>query len=217
MPESAQAPKAVLLVFARSPAPGKVKTRLAKDVGAEAAVRVYRFLAEGVWREVAPGGFARWLFFTPAGEEDLVKRWLPGADRYLPQPDEEDLGFRLAFAFEAAFRSGADKVVVVGTDVPELTAALVRQAFDLLEGHSAVLGPSHDGGFWLLGICASGRVSFDGIEWGTSKAGRGMLHNLRSAGHLVAELPVLTDVDTLKDLKRFPYLTALTGNDLEGA
>lgn len=217
MPEAARASTPVLVVFARNPELGRVKSRLAKDVGAEAAARVYRILAEGVWRETAPRGFARWLFFTPAGEEALVRGWLAGADCYLPQPDAEDLGLRLGFAFDAAFRSGADKVVVVGTDIPELTGVLIERAFQALEGHSAVLGPSRDGGFWLLGLRAPGRASFEGIEWGTSKAGEGMLVSLRNAGHSVAKLPMLTDVDTVQDLNLFPQLAALSGIELEGS
>lgn len=199
----------ILVVFARSPVLGKVKSRLAADIGDAATLRIYRAMAQGVWERTAGGQFARWLFFAPVDEGEVVKAWLAGADRYVPQPESENLGDRLAHAFEAAFNSGAEQVVVVGTDLPGLTSTLVEESFHALRDHSAVMGPSTDGGFWLLGLSAPGRVSFAGIEWATSSAGGAMMRNLRKAGHQIASAPELTDVDTVDDLRRVPELWAL--------
>lgn len=206
----------VLVVFARSPVLGKVKSRLAAEIGDAAALRVYRAMAEGVWERTAGGRFARWLSFSPADEGNVLRAWLPGADRYVPQLESENLGDRLAHAFEAAFGSGAELVVVVGTDVPGLTWTLVEESYRVLADHSAVMGPSTDGGFWLLGLRAPSRADFRGVEWGTPRAAEGMLKNLRSAGHSVAMAQELVDVDTADDLRLFPELLALA-DSIKGA
>jgi rSAM/selenodomain-associated transferase 1 len=198
-----------LVVFARSPVLGKVKSRLAADIGDAAALRIYRAMAQSVWQNTAGGQFARWLFFTPIHEEKSIREFLPGADRYVPQSESENLGDRLERAFETAFGSGAEQVVVVGTDLPGLTSKLVQESFLALDDHSAVLGPTTDGGFWLLGLAAPAKVSFAGIEWGTSSAGGAMINNLRKAGHQITSAPELTDVDTVDDLRRVPELWAL--------
>jgi rSAM/selenodomain-associated transferase 1 len=166
-------------------------------------------MARHVWDTTAAEGLSRWLFYAPEGDEAALRRWLPGAARYCRQATAEDLGQRLSHAFSLAFDAGASRVAVIGTDLPGLTGGLLEEAFDALESDPAVLGPSADGGFWLLGLRKPVRADFSGVEWGTPRAAEGMLRNLRSAGLSVAMAQELVDVDTEDDLRLFPALVAL--------
>ncbi|HEU0078310.1 MAG TPA: TIGR04282 family arsenosugar biosynthesis glycosyltransferase, partial [Longimicrobiaceae bacterium] len=144
-----------MLVFVRAPEPGRVKTRLAAAIGAEGALRVYRRLAEHTLAEVrtlADDGVEVRVHYTPADAGAAVREWLDDGPVYLPQAEGGDLGMRMRDAFARAFADGAECVVIVGSDLPELTAALLRRAFDALDAHPAVLGPARDGGYYLLGL-----------------------------------------------------------------
>jgi rSAM/selenodomain-associated transferase 1 len=190
-----------VLVFVRAPQPGRVKTRLAAALGDEAAVRVYRRLAEHTLAEaraLAPAASLR-IHCTPPQSLSAVSAWLgPGAE-YLPQHGG-GLGERLRTAFDEAFAAGFDHVVVVGSDLPDLSAEHLRAAFDALDQAPAVIGPARDGGYWLLGL--AGRVPgvFDGIPWSTDEVFARTVYRLRAAGMEPALLPVLADVDEAADL-----------------
>jgi hypothetical protein len=103
-------------------------------------------------------------------------------------------------AFRAAFEDGADRVAIIGSDLPELSAALLRRAFDALESHAAVLGPARDGGYYLLGMRMMVEGLFDGIPWSTKEVLARTLERLRAAGIEPAVLDTLTDVDEVADL-----------------
>ena len=189
----------VTLVFVRAPVAGRVKTRLAAALGAEGALRVYRRLAEHTLREArALGGEVR-VHFTPADAGPKVRAWLGEGPRYLPQA-AGDLGARMEAAFRAAFNEGADRVVIIGSDLPELSAALLRRAFDALESHKAVIGPARDGGYYLLGMRTMIDGLFDGIAWSTDEVLARTLGRLRAAGVEPALLDTLSDVDEADDL-----------------
>jgi rSAM/selenodomain-associated transferase 1 len=190
-----------VLVFVRAPQPGRVKTRLARALGRAAALRVYRRLAEhAVAQARALAPFARLrIHHTPADAEAEVAAWLgPGAD-YLPQHDG-DLGDRLRTAFDEAFAAGFSRVVVVGSDLPDLSSDHLRQALQALDDAPAVIGPAKDGGYWLLGLARPVRGVFDGIPWSTDRVFGLTLDRLRDAGITPALLPVLADVDEAADL-----------------
>jgi rSAM/selenodomain-associated transferase 1 len=189
----------VTLVFVRAPEAGRVKTRLAAALGAEGALRVYRRLAEHTLREArALGGEVR-VHFTPADAGTEVRAWLGDGPRYLPQ-SAGGLGTRMEAAFRAAFEDGADRVVIIGSDLPELSAALLRRAFDALESHAAVLGPARDGGYYLLGMRTMIDGLFDGIPWSTDEVLARTLERLGAAGIQPALLDSLSDVDEVDDL-----------------
>ena len=189
----------VTLVFVRAPEAGRVKTRLAASLGAEGALRVYRRLAEHTLREArALGGEVR-VHFTPADAGDEVRAWLGDGPRYLPQ-SPGDLGARMEAAFRAAFDDGADRVVIIGSDLPEIAAALLRRAFAVLESHAAVIGPARDGGYYLLGMRTMIDGLFDGIPWSTDEVLARTLDRLAAAGIQPALLDTLSDVDEVGDL-----------------
>jgi len=190
-----------ILIFVRAPEVGRVKTRLGAEIGAEAALRVYRRLAEhavGEARALGDDIDVR-VCFTPVDSGDSVKRWLGEGARYLPQSDG-DLGGRMEAAFDAAFAAGHRRVVIIGSDLPGLTAGLLRDALELLGHHPAVLGPARDGGYYLLGLESMIREIFHGIPWSTARVFGATIERLASLGITPALLPLLADVDVAADL-----------------
>lgn len=190
-----------VLIFVRAPQAGRVKTRLAAEIGAGAALRVYRRLAEhavGEARALGPGVALR-IHFTPGDSGDEVRGWLGEPGGYLPQADA-DLGARMRTAFEDAFAAGFRRVVIIGSDLPDLSAEVLRRAFALLDAHPAVLGPAADGGYWLLGMREMIGGVFDGIAWSTGGVLAATLARMRAAGVHPALLETLADVDTAADL-----------------
>lgn len=191
-----------VLVFVRAPELGRVKTRLAAVVGPGAALRVYRRLAEHTLREAAAlagEGVGVRVHHTPADAGDAVRAWLGPGPAYLPQADG-DLGRRMEDAFARAFADGAERVVIVGSDLPDVSASLLRRAFAALDDHPAVLGPARDGGYYLLGLSRMTDGLFDGIAWSTPEVLPATLTRFRAAGVAPAMLEALADVDEVQDL-----------------
>jgi rSAM/selenodomain-associated transferase 1 len=188
-----------VLVFVRAPEAGRVKTRLAAGIGAEAALRVYRRLAEHAVREALATGAEVRVHFTPADRGGEVRVWLGDEVRYFPQA-EGDLGERMEAAFDAAFADGAERAVIIGSDLPDLSAELLREAFALLDSRMAVLGPARDGGYYLLGMRAMVPGVFHGVPWSTDAVLARTLERMRDAGAEPALLATLADVDEAADL-----------------
>ncbi len=182
-----------LLVFLRWPEAGRVKTRLAADVGGQRAAMAYARMTAEVRATVLEWDRpdTRCVFLvTPDDRADEMAGEGQG---------DGGLGARLQRAFTREFGAGARRVCVIGTDCPSLTADDLDDAFDALEEHDAVLGPALDGGYWLLGLSAPHPAAFDGIDWGTSDVlaqTRFRLEGLR-----VTELTSRRDLDTLADLE----------------
>ncbi len=188
-----------ILVFVRAPEAGRVKTRLAAGIGAAAALRVYVRLAEHALAQARASGAAVRVHFTPADAGDAVRAWLGPGAAYLPQA-EGDLGERMRSAFDAAFAAGFRRVVVIGSDLPDLSAELLGRAFALLDGHEAVLGPARDGGYYLLGLRRPVPEVFQGIAWSTAEVLAATVARLREMGIEPALLETLGDVDEAADL-----------------
>ena len=203
-PRPGPAPSAscAILLFVRAPESGRVKTRLAAEVGAEAALAIYRRLAEHAVAEArALAGEADLrIHFTPADAGDTVRAWLGEGAVYLPQAGDDDLGARMRAAFGAAFAAGYGRVVIIGSDLPALFADALRRALAQLDLQRAVLGPARDGGYWLLGLREMVPGVFDGIAWSTGSVFSATVERLRAAGCEPALLEVLGDVDEAADL-----------------
>ena len=186
-----------LLVLARVPVLGQVKSRLAAEIGAPAALAAYRELL-AITRAAAAGAGVHgtaWL----AGPAAAVAAWAWPELAVCTQPPG-DLGRRLAAAFAAAFAAGAGRVAVIGTDCPGLRAAHLTRAFALLADHDLVLGPAADGGYYLLGLRQIQPALFQHKAWGTASVLADTLADARRLGLRVAQLPTLRDVDTAADL-----------------
>jgi rSAM/selenodomain-associated transferase 1 len=194
-------PRAAVLVLARWWASGPVKTRLAAEIGEAAARAAYRALAEQVWRGLAHPVLARHLWTTPPERRVDAGKWLHGAERLETQA-EGDLGARLVAAFDAALTGGAPWAAAVGTDAPEVDAAMVLQAGAALAAADVAVVPALDGGYALIALRAPEPRLFDGIPWSTPEvlsATRARAAQLRLR---VALLEPVADVDNFDDLKR---------------
>jgi rSAM/selenodomain-associated transferase 2/rSAM/selenodomain-associated transferase 1 len=163
-----------LLVFTRYPEPGNAKTRLICVLGKQGAADLQRQMTEHLVDEarklLAIHPVSIRICFDGSDERNL-QTWLGPEWGYAPQ-GSGDLGRRMAAAFESAFQDGAERAVLVGTDIPDLTAPILFQAFRELESSELVLGPAEDGGYYLIGLQRSAfeRAAprlFSGVSWGT--------------------------------------------------
>ena len=212
----APAPDAsLLLVFAKAPRPGGVKTRLAAGIGEDEAARLYRAMGREIVDRVRGGPFRVRVCHTPADAGDEVRDWLGTEGLEFAPQCEGDLGERMADAFDQAFRS-ADRVAIIGTDVPALDAGHVERAFVLLEGEEgcdAVFGPARDGGYYLLALRRPAPALFEGIPWSTGEVLERSLARAEAEGLGVRTLTALADIDRPEDLALVDSVsTVSTGN-----
>jgi hypothetical protein len=190
-----------LMVFLRAPREGAVKTRLARGVGSRAALALYRCFVEDLVHGVCGGNHTTILCYHPPGEASAIEAWLGKRLPLWPQ-EGSDLGERMAGAFARAFASGFRSVVLVGSDIPDLPRKHVTRAFAHLDRGDAVVGPSDDGGFCLVGFRAESfhREVFTGIAWGTPLALSQTLERIAATGVGVHRLPPWQDIDRPEDL-----------------
>lgn len=188
-----------LLVFAKAPEVGRVKTRLGSEIGHPAATRLYRRMGRGILDRVRRGPYRTVVLYDPPGSRDAVERWLGPGLEYRPQAGG-GLGERLADAFDWAFRE-ADRVCVIGTDAPRVDEALVKRAFSALEQRGAVLGPAEDGGYYLVGLDRPRPELFQEIPWSTPGVLEATLARARASGVEPTLLRRLRDVDRASDLQ----------------
>jgi hypothetical protein len=191
----------LLVIMARYPTLGKVKTRLAREIGKTGALRVYRQLLEHHRREFRRSPFDVEWRYTPARAP-----FRKLARRARPQP-AGDLGERMGRIFAESFARGYRRVVMIGTDAPEMSQRTITRAFKLLASNPAVLQPTEDGGYALIGLSRMMDV-FSDIEWSTVRVMAQTRRRLKRLGVRHAELPVTFDVDTAEDLRQ------LTGKEL---
>ncbi len=189
-----------LVVFAREARMGRVKTRLAAGIGVVDAWRFYRHTLARTLRVLGNDRRWRcWLAATPDGA--FLGDPLCPPDYWRISQGSGDLGQRMGRVM-AALPPGP--VVIVGADIPDIRAADVARAFRLLGAHDAVVGPAADGGYWLIGLKRRPRLPdvFGGVRWSSSHALADTLANL-PAGHTVAYLDELADIDDAEALERW--------------
>ena len=187
-----------LFVFLKYPEPGKVKTRLAADIGADASANLYRDWIGLVLRNVqAVRPSIRIVGYFDGGTIEQFAAWYPLVDDWLTQ-SSGDLGERLTSAFEWGLARGSP-VLAIGTDCLELTATHIMNAVARLNDHDAVFGPATDGGYYLVGTSRFVPGFFDGIRWSNSKTLADHLERCEKLGLRVALLEELADIDTADD------------------
>ncbi len=189
-----------LIIFARYPVAGIAKTRLITELGAERAAQLHRRMTENIV-QVACSSCAEGqitLYFTGASKRKF-RAWLGDGLDYKKQP-RGDLGRRICKAFFEAFNSGAERVIVIGSDVPGITPAIIQQADEALIEHNVAIGPAIDGGYYLLGLARPVPDLFAGINWGTGSVLAQTLCIINKLGLSVKKLQTLNDVDRPPDL-----------------
>ncbi len=183
-----------LAVFARSPVPGRVKSRLAPGLPAPLAAALYAGLLADVFAAVsaavADERLAYWADDPGAAPEGFLARRQHGGD----------LGERLRNAFAELLPGESDRALVIGSDTPPLTTAHIDDALAALETRDAVLGPTRDGGYWCVGLRRPAPELFADIPWSTPDVFTRTLARARAAGLGVATAATLDDLDTPSDL-----------------
>ena len=176
-----------LIIFARSPRLGRVKSRLAKEVGPIEALRLHRLLTMHLLEKVARNPmWQSWIWVTPepaTWPKDIPRK----------RQTKGDLGRRMGHAIRTL---PAGPVVLVGTDIPELNVGHIRRAFTALQRNDAVFGPAEDGGFWLVGVRRRVHLPhlFDGVRWSSEHALSDTVANLGPA-RSYALIDMLVDID----------------------
>lgn len=190
---------AQLAVFVRPPEAGTVKTRLAAELGEDAAARLYTAFVEDtltLCSRVRDAGRVDVALWT-AGPAALVSEWAERLGTAVQLQPEGDLGARLSKAFEEGLRR-YERVVVIGSDLPTLPIELIGAAFDSLENSRFLLGPAHDGGYYAIGAANRAQPSFNGVRWSSRTAMADTI--AANAATPPAILPPWYDIDEPEDL-----------------
>jgi rSAM/selenodomain-associated transferase 1 len=190
-----------LVIFTRYPVPGRSKTRLIAVLGAEGAARLQRRLTEQIVeraRTLAAPSLSIQICYAD-GEDRSMRRWL-GHQLDYRQQARGDLGSRMLAAFEQAAADGMRATVIVGSDIPALTASLIDEAFVHLAAHPLVIGPAKDGGYYLIGMRRVWPELFRGIPWSSQSVLPRTLDRARTLGLGFHLLSTLGDVDRPEDL-----------------
>ena len=194
--------EAVLVVFAKTPVPGRVKTRLIPELGEAGAAELYKALLERTLRTAAGSEFKHIeLHCTPSLDHPLLQSCRDEYNLSLHLQRGEDLGERMHRAISQVLFNNAS-AVLIGCDIPDLTAEDLNTAREKLEGDcDVVIGPARDGGYYLVGLKREQEALFKDMAWGTA----GVLETTRrriKENHLkYFELPARMDIDRPEDLK----------------
>ena len=188
------------MIFTRNPEPGKCKTRLAATIGNQAALEIYKFLVRHTATlSKSLQGVDRYVYFSAhLGDGSL---WDPTCFEHRLQ-EGADLGERMENAIKETFAAGYTRVVLIGSDLYDLTTEDLEQAFRQLDRHQVVLGPASDGGYYLMGLRHLQPGLFENKHWGTQTVLEDTLADLRKTDTCL--LPVRNDVDRYEDIQGNP-------------
>jgi hypothetical protein len=202
-----------LILFAKYPVKGKIKTRLAETLGDDFVYWFYKICAEHTFSEVDKliSVIDIIYFFYEGNKEDRVKDWV-GRDFIFCKQSGSDIGIKMRNSFSRVFTSGIHKAVIVGTDIPDLTSEIIVEAFNSLNDCDVVISPSEDGGYYLLGMKKLYPFLFQDIKWSTDKVLNQTLDKIHTKGINKKVLKTLNDIDTEDDLK--DWLNNSTSNSL---
>lgn len=191
-------PENLLIIFAKNPVLGRCKTRLAKGIGPENALAVYRILLQHTAQTTSSLKVDKEVFYTDfidhedSWDSTIFKKGLqrPG-----------DLGQKMQAAFEAGFKKGYQKIVLIGTDLISLEASDIEKAFKALDSNTVIFGPALDGGYYLIGLSQMKPELFKNIPWSTAEV---LTKSLEKIDHTYQLLQIKNDIDTVEDLAEIP-------------
>jgi rSAM/selenodomain-associated transferase 1 len=191
-----------LLVFIKNPIKGQVKTRLASSVGNEEALRIYNELLNHTRKETSDLACNKLVCYSHYIEDN--DEWQKaGFIPYLQHGD--DLGERMSNAFDEAFENN-HKVVIIGSDCPQMSTAMIQTAFDALSNNPIVVGPTFDGGYYLLGMSRFFPELFQNIEWSTDSVCQITIKKAKEIYQITPSmLARLSDVDYIEDWKKYGW------------
>ena len=200
-----------LIIFAKAPIPGEVKTRLCPPLDADEAASLHGSLVlDAIERTKGLQGATLYVAGTPDLAHPFFKVMEGRYGARLLLQRGPDLGARMMNAMQDAFDQGAKDVLLTGTDLPTLPRTHLIEALKLIKSHDVVLGPTTDGGYYLIGLHKMVPALFDGIAWSTDSVFAETKKKIESVGLSLGLLPECRDVDQLDDLK---FFIALIGKD----
>ena len=188
-------------VFGKYWEPGYVKTRLAADIGPTAAAKLYREFLQQTLQRHGQTGDKRSLFFSPGNRQSEFRQFcLPEWE--IQSQSTGSLGDRMRHYFQKTLERQDDHSVLIGSDTPRLSREIIEQAFQGLQSHPVVLGPSQDGGYYLIGMSGSVVDVFEDIAWSSPKVFEQTIEILKTRQVPWLELPAQNDIDEWEDLKQ---------------
>jgi rSAM/selenodomain-associated transferase 1 len=196
--------KSAILIFAKAPLAGLVKTRLIPFVGEQNAAKLHQAMvvqSVSVAARCQSQNCDLQLWCTPDTSHELFKNLQRDVALSLHEQTGDHLGVRMHRAFQQAL-SEHDQAIIIGTDCPTISHEILEQAFHTLKTNDAVIAPAEDGGYVLIGLKKAAKELFTGIPWGTGNVFNLTVNRFRSIGFTWKELPVQWDVDRPQDLQR---------------
>ena len=193
--------KNLLLIFTRNPELGKAKTRLAKTVGDETALEIYKFLLERTRDISSKVNADKAVYYSVKIRENDI--WNPNIYQK-HQQFGDDLGIRMLNSFKNGFEAGYKKVMIIGSDLYDLSEKNIEKAFVALDTNDVVIGPAEDGGYYLLGMNSLQENVFKNKEWGTASVRKDTLKDL--SDKKVKVLAFKNDIDVYEDILDIPEI-----------
>lgn len=194
--------KRAIILFTRAPLAGKTKTRMMPELSPKACARLHACFLKDIGRETEKTGADLFICYTPVGKEEILRSLLPARASYFPQ-EGDGLGERMHRAFCRVFEKGYDACLLLGSDVPEVQAEDLKQAFSLLEHHDVVLGPTTDGGYYLAGMKKPTPGMFRNQTYGTGSVLKDTVKSIQEAGLSTGFIKTLSDMDEPEDLRAY--------------
>lgn len=194
--------KQAVILFTRVPIPGQTKTRMMPELSPADCARLHTCFLKDIRKELEKIEADLYIAYTPKGNADRLKWIFGGEAEYFPQKGS-DLGEKMSHALENVFGMGYDSCILMGADVPELLSESVVRSFELLIEHDVVLGPTVDGGYYLVGMKKPQPAIFQVKSYGKESVLAGTLRAAEDAGLTVGLTDLLADMDTVADLNDY--------------
>jgi len=195
--------KNALIIFVKTPIPGQVKTRLQPHLTENQSAELYcSFLRDLDKKFKTADDFDTWYAVSPEKfNEDILAAFVQ-MDHYFLQ-EGQDLGERMQHAFQILFEKGYERLVLIGSDIPSITTDIISQAFQSLQTNDCIIGPSKDGGYYLIALSHLHAEIFDDLPWSTSDVMKKTIDILKKNGLTYKLLAEFEDIDTYEDLLAF--------------
>ena len=193
--------KSAIIVFAKYPSEGKVKTRLGASFGNQFAIAFYKLCAEHTFNvlEELKDKFDCYLYYGTEDNIQQIKKWVYTSFGLVPQV-KGDLGEKMLRAFQDIFSKGYKKVIIIGTDIPDITREKLVSVFNELDNFDVVISPSYDGGYVLLGMTSLHLTLFKDIKWSTNEVFNKTIQEIKKMDLSVKIKEAILDIDDGNDL-----------------
>ena len=190
-----------IIFFVKYPKKDKVKTRLAKSVDKTLVIELYKCFVADMLETLETLNANTTIFFQPDVSKEKMQTWI-GHKYPLFEQKGDDLGERMYHAFHQMFQNGCNECIIVGSDTPDLPAAIYQEAFAKLKESDGVIGPAADGGYYLLGLHKRSLDPslFQNILWSSEHVFSQTLEKIRQLHYKMNQLPKWEDIDTIENL-----------------